>query len=77
MCGNVREWCWDWYDVAAYSMAEQIDPRGPQEGLNRVVRGGSYQSKPKYVRVTARDYDLPSQKSSNLGFRLVRRSKID
>lgn len=39
MAGNAPQWCWDthaWYD----SQATQIDPRGPDIGGYRVVRGG-------------------------------------
>lgn len=77
LCGHVREWCWDWYDEKAYSTFATTDPTGPTAGTNRVVRGGSYSSVAKYIRVSARDYDMPTQKSSLLGFRLVRRAQID
>ena len=38
MSGNVAEWCWDWY--RNYFGFSQTNPRGPDSGYNRVVRGG-------------------------------------
>jgi len=41
MVGNVREWTGDFY--SAYSSAGSLsDPAGPNEGKDRVVRGGSF-----------------------------------
>lgn len=40
MGGNVYEWCSDWY--ALYTKEDQINPKGPQTGSEKVCRGGSY-----------------------------------
>lgn len=41
MCGNVDEWCYDWY--APYSAETQINPYGPDTGKGRghIYRGGN------------------------------------
>ena len=42
MDGNAYEWCWDWYDSAYYATPPRSDPRGPQSGGKRVLRGGAW-----------------------------------
>jgi formylglycine-generating enzyme required for sulfatase activity len=42
MCGNLWEWCNDFYKVDYYEDAPRQDPRGPDEGKNKVVRGGAW-----------------------------------
>jgi len=42
MCGNVWEWCNDFYKVDYYQENLQENPRGPQTGDTKVVRGGAW-----------------------------------
>jgi len=70
LCGNAREWCWDWY--GAYSSESQTDPTGAVSGTYRILRGGTWSSDEIYARVSNR-YDFnPYSGTSYDGFRIVR-----
>ncbi|MFH1760884.1 MAG: formylglycine-generating enzyme family protein [bacterium] len=71
MCGNVQEWCSDWYSNQ-YSGDSLINPTGPQLGLSRVVRGGGFKSYPEEMQTTSRFRLDPPARQEDLGFRCVR-----
>ena len=58
MLGNVMEYCSDWYAEDAYAKIKdgELDPKGPQSGKERVVRGGSYSDDASLVRSAARNH---------------------
>ncbi len=69
--GNVWEWVQDWYDARYYASSPTVDPRGPQTGSRRVVRGGSWhQSATSWRSAFRRQYD-PDYRGISIGFRLA------
>lgn len=81
MAGNCWEWCADWYHsrwhrdaVRQAGGAPLQDPRGPDEGLERVMRGGSHLCHPSYCwryRNAARSAASPDSTTGHIGFRCV------
>jgi formylglycine-generating enzyme required for sulfatase activity len=69
MSGNVKEWCIDWY--GNYSWFEKTKPMGPSFGYSRLNRGGSWDDRTRYCRVSNRCSDYPGSRSRYLGFRLA------
>ena len=70
MAGNVWEWCFDRF--GPYSADQATNPTGAQTGMERVIRGGGWNSVEKQIRNAMRGPTNPSDKRANIGFRIVR-----
>ena len=69
MSGNVSEWCADKYDY--YDETPQINPMGPANGTEYVLRGGCYDYNDKDIRVASRSKSKPKVGSVWYGLRLA------
>ena len=72
MSGNVWEWVYDWYGESSYTDSANSNPFGPNEGTEKVVRGGSYLSRPERVSTTTRQMANPQMGYNDVGFRCVK-----
>ncbi|HEU4685586.1 MAG TPA: SUMF1/EgtB/PvdO family nonheme iron enzyme [Nitrospira sp.] len=54
MTGNVAEWVADTYDEGYYKKSPYRDPKGPDEGDLKVVRGGSWRETEHNARLSKR-----------------------
>ncbi|MGB0604616.1 MAG: SUMF1/EgtB/PvdO family nonheme iron enzyme [Candidatus Latescibacterota bacterium] len=71
LCGNVYEWCNDFYDEEYYKNSPSTNPKGPEGGQERVVRGGSYMENRAGLRATHRDGVTEVTTRDTIGFRIA------
>ncbi len=84
MHGNVAEWCQDIYSPTYYKTSDHNtgpvkEPRGPDQGNEYVLRGGSWKSPADALRSAYRSGEVPGFSDACLardaiGFRCVRKA---
>ena len=67
--GNVWEWVADWYDPSYYEKGPTRDPKGPDAGTRKVLRGSGWESEAPLLRSAHRLSSDPKNRNHSLGFR--------
>jgi formylglycine-generating enzyme required for sulfatase activity len=73
MHGNVFQWCADWYGETYYADSPIKDPKSPESGKYRVLRGGSWADDARHCRSAHRVGVGPAFRGNGVGFRVVLR----
>ncbi len=72
MAGNVWEWTADRHSETYYQHSEFENPKGPETGTNRVIRGGSWHSGKMCKKVFYRKGLISDWTDFAVGFRCVK-----
>ena len=70
MHGNMGEWCSDWY--GEYNIDEKMNPKGPETGKIKVIRGGGFWLPAWRCRSACRGGDPQGNRGAGLSFRIVK-----
>ena len=69
---NAWEWVADWYGGEYYGVGDTRDPRGPESGHLRLVRGGSWLNDDVRMLRCAYRHKVPADTyAPSVGFRIV------
>ena len=69
MLGNVAEWCHDRGGI--YSEESVVDPKGPEVGTSRIIRGGSWYNSTNFCTSRYRYFMNEDNANEFVGFRVV------
>jgi formylglycine-generating enzyme required for sulfatase activity len=74
LAGNASEWVSDWYSES-FSLAETRNPKGPETGTAKVMRGGGWYDAAARITTTKRMFADPAHRDDATGFRCAAGAK--
>ncbi len=72
LAGNVSEWVHDWHSPEYYLFAPKKNPRGPEKGQYKIIRGGNWRNQADDVSLTYRNATAPNVRNDTVGFRCAK-----
>jgi formylglycine-generating enzyme required for sulfatase activity len=73
MHGNIGQLCSDWY--GEYNLKETSNPKGPETGGQKVMRGGGFWVSAQDCRSASRVGVPPGNRGAGISFRIVKDEK--
>jgi formylglycine-generating enzyme required for sulfatase activity len=77
MSGNAWEWVQDWFDAEYYQSSAMSNPKGPDSGFRKALRGGSWYNKSYYAHVGMRFALHPDTRLTSVGFRCAKDAETE
>lgn len=74
LAGNAWEWVADWYSTS-FPRDKSQNPKGPDSGTAKVIRGGGWMDPADRITATKRMYLNPNESLEDIGFRCARDPK--
>jgi len=71
LAGNASEWVADWYSPS-FATGDVRNPKGPESGPGRGIRGGGWQEPAERLPAAKRFYAAPDNRAEDVGFRCAR-----
>jgi formylglycine-generating enzyme required for sulfatase activity len=71
LAGNASEWVWDWF-ADGFVRGQVRNPKGPDSGAARVIRGGGWYDAPERLNSTRRMHASPGTRADDIGFRCAK-----
>ena len=71
LAGNASEWVADWF-AEGFERGDVRNPKGPQTGTGKVIRGGGWYDPGDKIKSTKRYHARPITRAEDIGFRCAR-----
>jgi formylglycine-generating enzyme required for sulfatase activity len=71
LAGNASEWVSDWF-AAGFAHGDVRNPKGPENGTAKVIRGGGWYDPPERLNSSRRTHASPATRADDLGFRCAK-----
>ena len=68
LAGNASEWVADWFQES-FMAGDARNPKGPENGSAKVIRGGGWYDPPNKLESSRRKYASADTRADDLGFR--------